>query len=650
MKEDVYRTLITQLCVPGSPPQWPDAFNTIISLTQSQRKNLANLARAQVYVTTATTLHQLLSTNLSEFLITKFEPLVQEPFSAGLLLSMLRLAPLSKEEIKDAYTKSVLKERLVMDRTGLPTTINYNTFFGSPNEPIVIGQPPNPKSALYVQAAIDGWIKDECNRLHYPKLSRKTTSDDSRDNVKSLNIRIGRIQEEESVNQVDMEQILHQTGIPITGPCEMRQKWYPANFGPRTYYAAGGDAFHLSKHMAQLWTRLADSIPPTDRRLRVIPTRLRLNPDWHALIYDLTSFTSNLHEQKYFIRRLGLYCLGNAIRYVDATRGIVEDDLGMMILRYNDLNDQAPYSLRRIHKDTPDLAHHTAGFLGVYGNIATATFLHGCVMLQLCNSENELNVAGDDGIINEDDSARSFSVLRHLGELEWTKCFKTYEEGCVHLKRPLKQLGSRLVQGNLIMWPSFEFVLQDSNMVDPRYPFIRDLKRIEWRNAISSSVTGFLTSLTTIAMESWMVDVSYSVLQWIYRTMDLPMEGHIPQISGGDLGFVPQIMHHCIGLEPKQNTIKRIYQGQAKVSIRRFEPCKQDELEFDDTFECNSNPRLGYLTSMGYLERTRPWTIAWGEEGLRLLLKEYFEPVPVVFSWRVVREIPEWFQLLETER
>ncbi|KAK2731455.1 hypothetical protein FQN55_004671 [Onygenales sp. PD_40] len=161
-----------------------------------------------------------------------------------------------------------------------------------------------------------------------------------------------------------------------------------------------------------MMVNLCDSMPPTNGRTCINPTHLCIKDGHHAFIYDLTGFTSSLHEQRHFVDRLAEYCHGNAVKIVDAWSGVIDIDLGDLIKEYNTLNNQGQYSQKQAcGKDIPMLLHCTAGFLGVYGNIANATFLHGITILQLYDDDELLNVAGDDGIGDSGDDEEVFTLL-----------------------------------------------------------------------------------------------------------------------------------------------------------------------------------------------------------------------------------------------
>lgn len=645
MKEALYRELSERLCVPGTSPQWKTCFELLPHMPMGQRKALANLARAQHLPEEGTKLFDLVCPRLPHSWLHLFYPLYDNPFSAGLLMSMIRLAPFSTDQIKEAYISAMEKERKVMDSDGLPSALNYNVFFGSPHERITPDVPPNPKSARAVQKVIDRWIEKVTKSVHFPSLSRKTTSDESADIARSVLKTYENGIEEDAITQVEMERIYHEIGYTVPGACEMRQRWYPAQLGPRTYFSAGGTAFSKSKHIAKMMTDLCDLFPCTNRYSRVTPSRLRLNEGDHAFIYDLTSFTSNLHEQKHFVHRLAQYCKGHPVTIYDGWEGPLQVDLGDLIEEYNTTNHQERYRLNRVSKgENPPFAHHTAGFLGVYGNIANATFLHGIVMFQLCEDTDELNVAGDDGIKSSQEDDAAFTLLRYLGILEMTKTFDTYEEGCIHLKRPIHQHGDKLYSGSLVLWPSFEYLAHGRD-VDPRYPLISELTASEKRDALVSSITGFLTSLSQLALDTMMKDVADSTITWLYDRLSLPYDGYVPQIHGRSYGFVPQYDKRFLGIEPKMNTISRCYQSIARVPLRRYERFEEERLWIDIEFECNSTGLLSYLANMGYLERKAVDILVYGEEGFVRLLKEYFEPDPAVYHYTVMKDIPRWMSI-----
>jgi len=332
---------------------------------------------------------------------------------------------------------------------------------------------------------------------------------------------------------------------------------------------------------------------------------------------------------------------------VDAVDGLVPKDLGDLIWEYTTHNLIQPLcSLARVFPNMDHcVAHHVAGYLGVYGNIATATFLHGAVMLQTVDSPNRLNIAGDDGLIDSNYDKEKLDALATIGIVEETKAFSTEEGGAVHLKRPITQIGNRLLPGLLVPWPSLEYLSLEQS-VDPRYPHISNMSKDERRTALAASITTFLSYLTTTAMTADDHEYIFSFLKWLYQEGRLPEGGNVPQISGTPLGFVPAIRIDYIGLEPITNTIGRMYPGWATLIRRAHMPFEKDMLEQRE-FLCNGSKCLRYLEDLGYLSSRKESVYVVGEEGLQALLKEYLNPDAPVYRYKLdSMALPEWLENL----
>jgi len=633
MKEERYTQAIRDLSLLGLPDQWPITVQQFTDLTFKERKAVAKLCRAQYYPDIPSSLHTVVSQDLKPKQIENVCSLTTNPFHAGLLLTMLRQAPYSERDREDILKDMVYKELNVLEATPRPSMLNFDCFFSrSSYRPIHHNIPFNPSMSDAVTSAIDRWISS-LSRVLIPKLSSKSCSRDTLRYVEEFT-QDGWYAENGGVTQVDLEVLYHKYGFMAGGVCEMRQKWYPSILAPRTYYAMGGEAFERSKHLADAFSSLCEFLPSTSKYLCTVPTRIIIPDSFHVLFYDLTSFTSNLHEHYHFIESLGGYCKGNTVRVMDACDGIIQRDLGDMILDYLPLCQNIPYSLERI----PYLPHfrwprsQVGGLLGVYGNIATAKFLHGAVMLQLTNSPNEINVAGDDGAIAHDDDDTVMSGVRTLGKVELSKTFKSYEEGCIHLKRPISQVGSSLFQGRLHPFPSLEYQLDNSN-VDNRFPQLKQLSSIRRRSACASTVTSFLQSIQTDSRTiSEDADVIQRLLEYVYNQMNLPIAGNLPQVTGGALGMVPAIDHNNWSVDPVKYTIRKHYSGSATITYRGEEAYKMEMVE-DDVFECNMNRALSYVEKLGYISSTKQQAYVVGENGLNSLIQEYCEPYPAIYKF-----------------
>lgn len=581
-----------------------------------------------------------MTSSLSPSFRNRITPLCQSPLFAGLILHLVLSAPMSRREVEQVYTASMLKEVTVMESVKRTNTLNFDVFFGYSSMPLLDFLPPNEAMAKRIQGFIDSWIEETKKHILYPKVGSKTVSKVTGSMLKSTFPDYSQASDI-GYTPIDLERVYEQFGIKIGGPCEMRQKWYPANLQPRTYYTTGGDAYHSSKYLADPLTNLCNILPATNRYLRVEPGRIVIRDCSDDVIYyDLSSFTSNLHVHYEFMVRLSQYCHGEIVEVLDARQGIVNRDLGDLILEYADTNLRNPtYTLPSKYGD-PSVVHYhgIAGFLGVYGNIASATFIHGVVMTMMHEHLDENNVAGDDGLDVSPDVNLTLRVIRSLGSVVDEKTFRDSEGCCIHLKRPIHRIGNRLLHGMLSTWPSLEPLLQ---VTDPRYPYYQGLSNREKKDIVASSITAFLQKLESLHLTDDDRDLVDAHLSHMYDTYKLPRGGCVPQATRTRSAFIPAYEKRYIGIDPIHNTISRNYSGIATLPLRGHERWNPGMLQVD-TFQCNTTKMLNYLEVLGYVEREKVSKLVYGHEGLQQLLKEYVDPEPPIYTFNVIHKLPTW--------
>lgn len=608
-------------------------------LGMDERSAIAKLCRAQCYPSTGTVLDQMTKCLHPDFR-RDILPLCQTPLMAGLLLHLVMAAPMDEREVSRLYYESMIKEMRVMESVMRDTTINFEPFFGDYDDSIHSSLPPNGPIARYIHSAIDTWIESLTERTLFPTVGSKTVSKQTAEQLVNtcpeyeLNDTIG-------VTPIDLERVYHEYGLKIPGPCEMRQKWYYSQLKPRTYYAQGGDAYHTSKYLAKPLVDLCDTLPATNRRTRTDPGRIVIDdPTDDVVYYDLTSFTSNMHVHRVFMMRLAHYCRGTVVDILDSVHGPASVDLGELIASYTVTNLCDPsYIVPSQYGDQSVLHYHgIAGFLGVYGNIASATFIHGIVMAMRHSRLDKNNVAGDDGLDVTKCVDDTLRLAGEVGEVHKDKTFRDSDGCCIHLKRPIRRIGERLYLGQLVPWPSMEPTCGD---VDDRYPYLRLADGRERREMIASSITAFLRTLESYRLTDDELDLVDSFLSHTYCTNRLPLEGNVPQVAYSQLGFVPIYERRFIGIDPIQNTLERHYAGIARLPKRGKLRLEVEMLSMPK-FECNSTPLLRHLVLLGYLEQEKTHECVFGEEGLSRLIAEYMCPDPIIYGYTVLCELPSW--------
>lgn len=608
------------------------------------RSAIAKLCRAQCYPPRNTRLAKMVKC-LPKAFLSDILPLCQTPLLAGFILQLVHLAPMDAKTVRDIYTQSMVKEVKVMESVKRTNNLCFEPFFGSYWDQIHPDIPCNESAARRVHKSIDNWIEDLRRKVLYPSVSSKTISKESASRLLNLDHDYSP-NDDIGVTAIDLERVYHIYGVKIGGPCEMRQKWYCSQLKPRTYYCQGGCAYHTSKYLAVPFVDLCDTIPATNRRTRVDPGRIKIpTASSDVIYYDLFAFTSNLHPQYEFVLRLAKYCYGVTVHIMDSVEGIIPKDLGELIYEYARTNLLNPeYTLPAKYENPSEVHYHgVAGFLGVYGNIATATFLHGCVMSMMHDSEDENNVAGDDGLDVSSDIPLTLKIIGEMGEVQDEKTFRESEGCCIHLKRPITRIGPRLYHGQLFTWPSLEPVMKNS---DNRYPYLRNISNHERKDALAGSVTSFLRKLENQIFSDSEITMIDRFLTYVYDTYKLPKGGCVPQITGGPLGFVPIYERRFIGMDPIYNTITRLYNGIAILPLRGHEPLRYDMLQ-ENVFSSNHHKLLRQLQILGYLEQEKEKCFVYGDSGLKQLLQEYTKPEPPIYKYTVIQILPNWVDSFE---
>lgn len=620
------------------------------TLSFKEKKQLITICRSSSIPIPGTTLFaktidaiHAIPPNMIKFLT----DLITNNLTCGLLLSLCTSTPIPEADVKSLYTELLAKEMKSLESSPRPPELHFNCFFGDYLRPLHHTIDPNPKMAMYIHSIIDSWIEEMEGKIHYPHMTSKLSSSDTTRLVRDRYPEYLSF-EEEGISQYDLEYLFHTTGDKLLGgPCEVKQRWYAGFLTPRTYYCAGSDAYHSSKYLRDAFNDLCDFLPPTERHSRVNPNRIQsTDADTHFLLYDLTTFTSNLHEQRHFINQLALYCKGHTMTLLDTRIGLVDVDMGDLLLEYNQLNTQPEYSSPKLLGDLV-LKGHTAGFLGVFGNLASCTFLHGAVMIQTCKDVSNLGVAGDDGAKESSDDQTTMNAIRTLGLMEPSKVYTTRDPGYqVYLKRPTRQLGKRLYSDSFALYSMFEHLGQFD---DTRF-FKTTRTKMERLSSLASSVVSYLRSLQKMLLSLEDKQKVQAFLCGLYEYAGFPASGHLPQLSSSSERFqlnalIPTIREEFIGLNPIEMTIKSTWQGSAVVPETTSTVIKydKDNLYSGSTFDATMTKELLLLSRLGYIEVVSRDEFVYGEEGLDRVLKYMTtQSSKVLYEVSVLKDIPDF--------
>jgi len=579
----------------------------------------------------------------------QFHEHITSPLWSSLVIDICRCVPIKSAEQTFERISSWHKEIRTMERRPRPSDFNYAVIFdrNRAHEPFHPSLKPNRSAALFVNDILVRWRSFACSTILYPRISSKTVSHGS---TRAWCVLEGREWDNEIngiFSQHVMERYAYDTGHRLESPVEARQKWYRHGLTPRTYYAMGGTAYHRSKHLQGLFGELVNMLPPTNHDLRLNPTRIVLEDGEFLLIWDLTSFTSNHHEQPYFCDELAEFCIGFETTVMDHDEGFVKRDLGDMLYTYNTLNKQAEYSLERMDDYFLDLVrvHNVAGFLGVYGNLMSCTFVHGVSVLMLIDDPNKVNVAGDDGhaAVKEDNVDTLFEIIRGNGVVERSKLYRTDEDGSVCLKRGIVQFANRLLQKRMIIFPALGAILDLFENDRPNHfsPNL-GLTMSDRRSSIAIEVLRFLKSTSSgVDLEPFEEQFILSYLSAIYTYASLPVEGSVPQCGGQYLCPVMPRQSSDLYEDPVRKVISQHYSGAVVVPRRMFDHDQETHsgsLRWypGHVFVSPSHAYLSYMETVGCLSSEPLDTLCLGEEGFDRLLKEFQVSSPRIYTYSVI--------------
>lgn len=637
MRESEWRAL-TRIANVYGHEDWNEVMDCIRKATPSRRKAIVTLCRAQTDPDKDTTLYDKVSTELSDGKITMISHYTKSSVMAGLLLSIVKHAPYDDTTISELFKKAALKELHVTQSECKPSSIDYRALLSKEPCSVIPDVPVNEFAQQKLCRVIAIW-KNKLNSTRlYPGMSRKSMSSDTmRSGIEEGVI----LADHERISQIDVERHYMKTGVKIGGICEMKQVWTPDQIAPRTYFTSGGYAYHRTKYMKKVFGWLCDLLELCNKYLCVQPSRLNCDDSEFGFIYDLTAFTSNLHEWRYFLHALARDCDGLMVEVMDSRIGVCTCDMGRLLDEYASVCVDTEYSAEKVLQIYQPLVARVGGLLGLYGNIQASKFLHASVVLHSIHRLDKANTAGDDGIIATDYVERHLPYIESLGHLELTKCYNTYEQGCIHLKRPLLQIGCCFVSLSQVMWPCLEFNTND-DMLDPRYPQIRHKYRSERREATASSIMTFLSSLQYQDIDQYEKATVHRILEYIYDRDHFPKGGHVPQISGNAHPFVCSIEGDYIGRDPITYTMRQLYCGIALLPVRELLSYDRN-LEIGETkFRCNTDQHLTYLEKLGFIVGVKEQRYVYGPDGYEKLVNEFVSTLPSVYEYTVIENIPAY--------
>jgi hypothetical protein len=585
---------------------------------------------------------------------------ITDPLQSAMALDIIRGAEVTDTD-RDVYITRGWNTEIYLAETPQQVDANFEAIFDiNSTRPLFGIYLPAPWIRLLVYKKLCRFRERLEGSLFTARATHKNMSRSTRREVEEF---IGHDLDQPIFGQDDWQKLYHYHDFKAEGVVEMRQKWYRSQAKPRTYFAMGGSTYDASRFLQDFFLQLTDLVPCTNHKTRLRPNRLYVqDPSTdHLLIYDMSSFTSNMRNQKQFNRELAEFMRGVTVYILDERYGPTSTDLGDLLDQYNDICVDGPYlSYERAPQKCwsgPNTVtrHGSASMLGIFGNLTSCTFAHFLLMTPVIDGPDQDNTAGDDGALVETPLNQPVipQCLEKVGVCAPDKCYRSDEYGVVCLKRPLHESPPGFDFYDNIVPPNINMTLSYLGIEDdPRYDSHYDdnISLIDRINLVGKDMRRFMMSAYKQKYQdldklcevyeffTGLVAVSdnHQLCKKLRGPRNLPRNEYILwPVHPRDYDFlsIDPIWMMCSqftsGIFPKRDT----------------QPCKSSELRLrGDKHVCNSDKRLKLLFTLGYLERDKVVEYMMGPEGVARWYAELFvriKPEPTLYTYTVLEDIPD---------
>jgi hypothetical protein len=603
---------------------------------------------------------------------------------SGIFSMFVRNLPLADPSFKEIEEverrKSVLKEFQATQTLNRGSKINYKAVLGNADERTQAWSPLIPIRTNMQEEIFQllvKWRDSFKGSIILPRSSRKSMGWES-----SSNLCWAEQSEVRKRSTTDLERFHMMTGEWVEGTVEMRQSWFFNDLKPRTYFANGATTYRHSRFTQPVFNRLLDTLPNTHRKRRFNMRRLSVSKDSLVFVYDYTSFTSLMDEQRHFLQALAEFCRHTALFILDSHYGPLEVDLGDLIDEYNQYcNSEPEFTIREDLLELSGLEdkvykHLCAGFLGVHSNLASCTALHGIHLALMTNDFSKASVVGDDAlgifdVVKSDGDIEEGEIevmasapgimgaLKLLGEVhrDKTKIMSfedTRVESCrwQYLKRCLDLLEDQLKLGNVVIVPTFGLVYSQEAATTRRMNEEMSLSDI--RHKFSSQAFATVTALYKMRDHLYDEELAsiFAYLRVCYSHLDLPYGGYlfcsgVSRMTTQGITVLPSLPHvgqerDYTKLEPIQHLLRQVKEGiEVPVSTYNELPYDLCSIVEGSTFEAKANGLLSFSEKMGWVKK-RVQMVA--VEDPYVFLARFFDRASsLVYEYEVCSDLPSWW-------
>jgi hypothetical protein len=604
----------------------------------------------------------------------RFDVIQSSTLYASFIWMCLRIVPEPDEELAIAsWIDGFYKEFHASQTEWRSSQIfNYGELFDQP-DPYEWISPP----WIHRARTIAGRLCNLLDKLPpiFPKVNR--TKSVSRETAELYSQRYpGTDLNQVSTRDLEVHKALH--GEEIGGPCEMRIAWKFNDLKPRVYYAQGGHDYHAAKYMKPVAVAIMEAFEVTSLKNRNDPTHA-LNqyfwPDAWVTTWDLSSFTTNLSELKYFIYWIARLLEEDQCRpltLLDYADGYFQCNIWDLLDDYNlKVNVHSEFSIYRIldrfglEEDRTHFRQQNSGMLGVPGNIGLSTALHGVIAAKAVGPEHAVCV-GDDAVAISQHAPEDaiIPLITSLGSIAIEKFAVLQPRGEGFMKF-LKRRLSRSDESGL--WLSYLFSIPLFVTIDGTCPPLRTPPiRFAPRDRVFATVTHIGKLLWDCMEFAYLLEEEADMillrtfLSTAYHFLGLKAKGHMPgqfHRFDQDTSFIMNFAVPPIDFslyDPRlEDWAEVLFASNSDriFSLPRYVPYQIPiDLYVGAAGECTRHRELKVLEDLGCIDYVDEWEMleAYSQDNLRrfrLWLKRDKSASGEfrVCTYRVKKDLPRWF-------
>lgn len=352
---------------------------------------------------------------------------IVHPIPNGFLQMVTKTLPLERDDVDKAIMEGFAKEITASQERRFTPLTNISSvlspFRKDRRTTLLVGWNAfNPEIHDYIFQQLMRVSSLLTDKPYYPNYGHKLLPQTSLSNFRQLQESYGYRFEESTCG---VEAFYSREGILPDGPTEMKQSFGYNDLRPRIYFSRGSTHYAQSKYIQEVFNRILEGFPCVHKFERFHISKLEIQDGEIFMVYDFSTFTTNLQSLSGFLYALADLYSHLEITVIDTFQGPVTINLGEYIRGYTaECNDSPRFETFYGSTDGEPITYTSgAGLLGIPGNISSSTLWHAVILMCLIESI-ALKVVGDDAgaVLPAGDTPGSLvSSLNMFGDVSMPK-------------------------------------------------------------------------------------------------------------------------------------------------------------------------------------------------------------------------------------